>query len=659
MFGIKITCLISFCLLSGVSFSQTDKLDTVNRKSVIQYNTDDNRVIFSALTPPLQQMQGAPKAFYTYHWEFGDGQYSTDEKPIHTYKQDGEYTAQLWTTNNYDNGKPPPSRPQKIPIKKITYNEDVTPSLPNVMEGFQIKSNREPVPDEDMVVIVSYQNENDYPTNGKLYLFFNEKKFKDNNFSLLEVRAHNGEKEVQELDGLASCIIPYDPTTMVANNSSFLNMNFLQQPKNGPQLNLAAELKESKLFYTDLRVFEFDAMRAKETRNIFFSFKTTPQMLKDTSARITIKGIYVPERGVDKHKRKTLEMEIVTSHDPNKMSISDTRLNYRFYKNKDLDFKVRFQNNGEGPAHSIKLNVDIPKIYDKYSLKVDDLYPHCPICPDREVSYSCLDTLLLKDKIVFHFKNIYLPGSNQKNVNDRDSTKGFVLYTLHFNKKIPKQKSVSRTAIIFDKNDPIYTNYTSTRFNLGLSIGAKVGYNLFPKLQGSKNYFVGITLSPYKSQHGYFQAELTAGVHTYYDSANSQQTEQSVDTYTITNLKQRNDHSNIALYFVPASYRYSINKFVGVGGGVQLSINLAEKVQADAMRERTTYPLKPNGTTPETIRARMPTVENKNSFSNFNSALFGDLTLGSARIGPTAGVRYIYNFNKPNEQWQFYILWKF
>jgi hypothetical protein len=178
-------------------------------------------------------------------------------------------------------------------------------------------------------------------------------------------------------------------------------------------------------------------------------------------------------------------------------------------------------------------------------------------------------------------------------------------------------------------------------------------------LKDSRNYFAGITISPYKSQHGYFQAELTAGIHTYYDSMNSQQTVQSVDTYTVTNLKQRNNHNNVALYLVPASYRYSLNRFVGVGGGVQLSINLAEKIQASAMRENTTYPLKPDGTVPETIRTRIPAVNNNNSFSSFNSALFADLTLGSARVGPTGGVRYLYNFNKPIEQWQFYVLWKF
>jgi hypothetical protein len=657
MLRTKITCVVIFCLLYSFSFSQDSKTDTTKREAIIQYKIDDNRVFFSPLTPPLQQMQGAPKAFYTHYWEFGDGEYSTLDTPTHIYRKEGEPTVQLWTTNNYDNGKPPPSRPQKIPVKKITYNTEGNHPLSDVLDGFQLKNNCEPVPDEDMVVIATYQNENDYPINGRLYVFFNEERFKEKNFVLSEVRTHHGEKEVHELDGIAACVAPLSSETMVASNGSL--MSLFQLAQGGAQLNLAAEVNESKMLYSDLKVFEFDAMPGKETRNIFFSFKTTPEMLKDTSARITIKGIYVPERGVDKHKSKTLEMEIVTSHDPNKMSISDTRLNYRFYKNKDLEFKVRFQNNGEGPAHSIKLNVDIPDVYDKHTLEVKDMYPKCPICPDGEVTFSCLDTLLLKDQIVFHFKNIYLPGSNQNNVNDRDSTKGFVKYTLRFNKKITKKKSVSRTAIVFDKNDPIFTNYTSTRFKPGVSIGAKAGYNLFPTLKDSKNYFAGVTISPYKSHHGYLQAELMAGVHTYYDSVNQEQTIQSVDTYTIRKSKERMSYNNIVLCLVPVSYRYSLNKFIGVGSGVQLSIDLTEKIQSDVLRENTTYPLKPNGTVPETIRSRIPTVESKNSFTNFNTALFVDLTLGSARIGPTAGARYVYNFNKPNEQWQFYILWKF
>ena len=35
--------------------------------------------------PPLKQIAGAPKAHYSYFWEFGDGTYSTEKNPRHIY----------------------------------------------------------------------------------------------------------------------------------------------------------------------------------------------------------------------------------------------------------------------------------------------------------------------------------------------------------------------------------------------------------------------------------------------------------------------------------------------------------------------------------------------------------------------------------------------
>ena len=132
----KIAVVISICLLSSPVFSQhTVKQDTVKRESRIQPAADDNKVKFSAITPPLQPIPGAPAPFYTFYWEFGDGAYSKEASPEHVYKKTGDHTVQLWTTNNYDNGKPPPSRPQKVPVKKITFN-DTHPVRPVLPDGF-------------------------------------------------------------------------------------------------------------------------------------------------------------------------------------------------------------------------------------------------------------------------------------------------------------------------------------------------------------------------------------------------------------------------------------------------------------------------------------------------------------------------------------------
>ena len=145
-------------------------------------------------------------------------------------------------------------------------------------------------------------------------------------------------------------------------------------------------------------------------------------------------------------------MEIVTSHDPNKMASNGTFMNYRLVRFKRLKYKIRFQNNGEGPARTIRLETDLPDMFDKSTLKVEDMYPKCEICPKQKVAYSCLDTIFTDSQVIFTFKNIYLPGSEQKGVMDKDSTKGFVKYSIKFGKDFHKKNTKSQTAIVFDKD---------------------------------------------------------------------------------------------------------------------------------------------------------------------------------------------------------------
>ena len=217
-------------------------------------------------------------------------------------------------------------------------------------------NNREPVADEEMVVAISYQNNLDYTANGKLYLFYNDKEFKNKSFELLETRTHFGEREIQE-----NTIVFVDDKNNASQNIACANdYSVVKKPISIDDENLEMTLLESKSLFSDTKILEFDGMNAKETRTVFFTFKTTPQMIKDTSATVRMRGVYIPDRNYKNHKKKTLEMEIVTSHDPNKMSSNATSMNYRTVRFKTINFKTKFQNNGEGPAKMIRLETDVP-----------------------------------------------------------------------------------------------------------------------------------------------------------------------------------------------------------------------------------------------------------------------------------------------------------
>ncbi len=660
-FNIPITCLL--LLLCGTLSAQEVQQDTLTRKAPVFYDVLGNKVDFRADMPPLNQIAGAPKAYYTYYWEFGDGNYSFEEKPSHNYQKPGEYTAKLWSTNNYDNGKPPESRPKQV---SVNFDPDDQTDMAGLDENspfvgeddLLVKTNREALPEQEVVLITSYKNTKDYVTNGKLYLFYNDTQFKDNNFVLEDTRMYHGEQISSEVL-FADTKEVNDTRSYWASKGNELVFRKTAIQDTTKRTVLPATLDESKELYRDYQVIEFQDMQPGEERNLFRTLKTTPEMLKDTSAIVTLRSIYVPDENYGNHTVKDTELEIVTSHDPNKMSSSGTIMNYRFVRLKKVKFKVRFQNDGEGPANTIRLEVDTPEMFDKSTLEIMDMYPECRICPKREVNYSCLDTILEKDKIIFTFKKIYLPGTAQKGVKDKDSTKGFVKYRMKFGKNFHKKKTRSRTAIYFDKNEPILTNYSTTRFLPGISIGAKAGYIFNPDLDNSREYFAGATISQFKSYRGYLQAELFFSAKSFDDLRNFETINTNdIGISEIMRFTEANEENGITTYLVPISYRYNLNNFLAVGAGVQLKLDLSTTCVSERTGEFF-LDIPGEGEIRDETRDTFQRIECDESFTNFQSGVFIGANVGGVRIGPSVGMRYVFNFNEPTSQIQVYGIWKF
>ena len=666
---------LSICFLFIVAFSnaQNKVKDTTVRRAKINYFQKDNSVRFAPETPPLIPIAGAPKPSYSYFWEMGDGHYSREAEPKHVYKTKGEYNARVAVTNNYDNGKPPATRPKKVAVNDIS--SDLYKDIASIEteNGLQIQKNCDPVPDQEMVVVLSYQNLENYVANGKLYLFYNEKQFKNKNFELLEYRAHNNEREIKQ-NIVASVSDLDDSNTYLANQDfAIANKKYL---KTTSEEDLDATLLEANKNYLNSTVFEFDNLESKETKNLFFSFKTTPEMIKDTSAIVTMRSVFVPNRSFKNHKVKNLEMQIVTSHDPNKMGSNGQLLNYRLVRFKAVKFKTQFQNNGEGPARMIRLETDIPDMFDKKTFKIVDMYPKCPICPKGEApTESCLDTIIKQKQIHFTFKNIYLPGTNQKNVKEKDSTKGFVQYSMKFGKDFNKTKTRSRTLIFFDKNEPIITNFATTRFMPGISIGARTGYNLYNKQNNAKSYFLGATISPFKSYKFYWQSEflinkfenaedLKASDLAFKNDPISLGNGVIIDQYYKQTTTESRTISNI-LEVIPVSLRYNINRFIGLGVGTQFSSAVTNIVEKSSLEQFYGLVISPNGVRSpgkefDMLKKTIPEETKSKAFETVQTSFFVDITAGFARIGPSLGARYILNTTTADLSYvQFYGIWKF
>ncbi|MCX2680339.1 PKD domain-containing protein [Galbibacter sp. EGI 63066] len=642
-----ILLLLGFCYMPIIA-QQAQITDSLTRKATFEFDIEGNTIDFSPETPTLIQIAGAPKAFYSYYWEFGDGNFSREKNPQHNYEKQDEYQVRLWATNHYDNGKPPTTRPQKVKVDKVTQDYKESASM---TEDIQLLRNREPIPEEEIVVVLSYKNAKNYTSSGKIHFFFNEQKYKADNFELTAIRKYHNERIVEDDIFAVTGDVAPDETLLALSEKEMDNFYIAQDST--LKTNLPLTLEESKAYYRDYKTLDFNEMPPGEERNIFFSLKTTPEMLKDTSAIISVRGIYIPDNNYDDHKVKDMEMEIVTSHDPNRMSSTGTFMNYRLVRFKRVTYKIKFQNNGEGPARTIRLETDIPDMYDKSTIEVEDMYPKCPICPKKPVEYSCLDTTYTDTQAIFTFKNIYLPGSEQKNVKERDSTKGFVKYSLKFGKDFHKKKTKSKTAIIFDKNEPIITNYSATRFIPGISIGAKAGYNHYPDLENSKSPFVGVTVSPYKSYRWYWQAELVNSFHSYEENTIRERINEDLGFGQLERTTTHHEFTNLN-WEVPLLLKYNINNYLAIGSGLQANFNLSQKRKTDILTERYEGP-----TDEFLINSSTQNEEENSSFTDLKTGVLFDVTAGFARIGPSVGARYVINFENSFNYWQFYARWKF
>jgi hypothetical protein len=668
-------------LLTGfAATAQTKKPvadSTVSTDSIIVSPSEDG-LKFSSSLRPLLQIAGAPEPFYTYFWEFGDGSFSFEKEPTHSFLNNAEYQVRLIATNHYDDGKRPPvkSRPVRGAKSKKSALASVSPkNFFTENQQLFIRNNADPKPGEDMVCVLGYKFDNSLSMGdslkGTLALFFNEKEFKSDNFALTDVRQYSNEKtaEEKELVAVAESRLVYEPGWQLMASRGPLGQVLEETGSYKRDETFTNLLKEKINLFKNIKVWKVASV-AGQANNMFFQLQTTPEMIKDTNATVVVTAVFIPDDPTLGAEITDLEMQIVASHDPNKMKASRNLLNYRWVsKNRKMKYTVHFQNTGKGPARRIELQTQIPPYINPQTIRVIDQYPACPPCAVAQPGRSCLDTIFRKDTAFFIFNNIYLPGTTQEGINDTDSTKGFVQFEANFIQKVPKKSFTGRTAIIFDKNPPIITNVSRTRFAPGLSPGIIAGYytnNLnadkilsqtVKKIQGKHQAVLGASLSVYSSYKPYLQGEffLRYQPQQSITGTNTKPTNDFIlyngRDYRV--LEQRSEVQVHALYNdIAGLVRYSINNYVGIETGI-----MASYLVSGNTKEQYAYVLQgANGTT--NIRFDSLVTTAKQSFTNIQPALIGGLYLGRVRSGPSIGLRYLHYLQQPYSRFFIYATWK-
>lgn len=651
-------------LLLIAQLSRAQIADTL--PAVVEPQVQDNRVKFTSILRPLRGVAGAPAPFYTYFWEFGDGTYSFEKEPSHVYKDTGDYPVRLYATNNYDDGKKPPTRLKKIRVEKKTMlAANTTPAFFKGAGSLEMMTNQMPRPGEDMVLLLGYRNKPGSQVasvSGSVMLLYNEKQFGQNSFDMAEARSYHQEKNIG-LDSLLA-YAPAEEWIMPGSDASqkglfTVSADNYEAIANKPQLKQL--LKQQLETYRKHHIWRVNEVKQGEEKFMFLSLNTLPEMIKDTNAVVTVSGLFIPDDPSMEVEQFNLELQIVASHDPNRIMLRNRRLNYRFTgKNRQNTYKVQFQNTGKGPAKRVAITITIPGMLNTGTVELVDMKPACTWCDSAYANQSCIDTILTKDSIQFVFKNIYLPGTQQEGISDPDSTMGYIRYKLRFNENRKKLPFTSRAAIVFDKNEPVYTNRSVGRFKKGLSPGIIIGYNTIPGKVPTdilpQNYVLGFSLSEYAAYRKYFQWELYLQKSRTYEYYAGRRT--GGDTiingaaYKVEYRDLYRKQKVFSVEAVPLFFRYNFNAFMVAGAGALVAVDV----------ERTTKPVvetyvqRPNGTGLELFKGEQP--EQQESFANWRGALFADLQLGIVRAGPAAGIRFLQYMNPSHQRIFLYASWK-
>jgi hypothetical protein len=618
----------------------------------VSITQSENKVLFKARVPSLTPIPGAPKPFYTYLWDFGDGHFSTSENPEHVYAGPGNYEAFLYAVNNYDDGKKPGRKPVKVGVKQVnkSYLVSSSPAEQHFFKAngvFELKYNCMAKPGDTMLLVAGWKTEQ--TINGRLYLFLNEKQFGQNSFDTAGFRLYHDASLLNEKNAVAS-IRPFETMLLTASGS----------PASHNKEEKKFTAAESKTFLANTlklynHVFAVDIKNASAVAQFMFSnLLVTPGMIKDTNATIIITGLFVPDSGdVYMHQ---LNIPIVTSHDPNKMNLKQGRLSYRLLKkNKDLSYKIRFQNDGEGPARKIRLAITLPSAFDPQTIKIKDMSPYCKPCDSVASRTGCWELITGRDSAAFIFHGIYLKGTQQKGVEDKDSTKGFVEFDVKTKKKLDNLPFKGQTAIYFDKNEPVITNFATGRFKPAVSPMMMAGYEM---QLGNNGKADGLTvgaaiarLAPYKP---FFQFELFFKTFTS-SSSFSSNIPGSVDIdgkrYDYKSFSQHTGSSVTRAGIVPLHLRYNINDVLSAGVGMRVDADLGGST--DTARNYILFNF--NGT-PDA-----PFDINRNrklkAFENPEFLPFADVQFGKVRLGPQTGARFYYGGSN-RTYFYFYISWR-
>ncbi len=618
-----LSTLIAFSVVSSAS-AQTIHQATVNvttqsvsREVALQSN---GSVLKSQLKPRSGASDKAAQPFIKYFWEFGDGNYSTDERPLHAYNTEGGQKVQLFMTPCYTLDKIKPAvqtiQANKSSIAYKSPNESWSGNL-RMSSNLSLHNIKAVRANDVFVGIASLRNPLSDTRNAKLYIFYNKINQVKTTGKILMLKDSRIYRSTEGVYGAESSIV-----------------NTLK-----------------KDFY-DVKVFNINSLD-KNARNVFMTFevmeKTGFEKIKD----LDIVAAMVVD-GSPNVEQNTLSFKTASSFDPNNIKAPGL-MSFRFVENKPFKFRINFENIGNSPATSVQVKATVPDILEASSIQNIKMVPAFKNNSPRDSAMKY--TISPDGKFInFAFSNIDISGTKEEWKPKKESSQGYIEYELKPKNGIRKREFDSNAEIIFDNNAPIIADKDKTAFRDGMSIGIKAGMNYQPNTEGS-NYFIGATYSAYRPAGIYLQMEamvdLTKRI-THRDTI-TQQTNLKTNTqdsrlgytanYDSLVFSEKYARTN-SIRIVPIHLRYDFSKFVSVGLGLNadVSFSTVQRFQTPStikyFRDISTQIPKIVPETCQYGRKQLSSITK----TDIDYGIFGDIAFGNYSHGLSVGLRAMQPF---------------
>lgn len=397
---------------------------------------------FTADFEPLLPRAGAPNdPFYSYFIDFGDGNFKQGHMPdnatsfsiIHQYDIAPTEAPMLRGGGNYSKTKRPPDEriaPGTIGgISAATGVPTLDTTLLNGSENTSIHPTFIPKsfpahglylvePEDDLALVLSYRN---FGQAGHLVLMYNE--------------AYSPQPHLQPNDEHYPRM--YFGEDYQGNDISNINMPAVANSFND---FMVWEISEGEASDQEQRIFaDFHILETEEADNVNLAIAFIPTGAAPSSIDVN-----------------NLTLSVTSSRDPNELI---GEFNGELFSNSSYTYQVHFFNESNGAANDITIkawdifknwNIDTAKVKIK-TIKVGrSIYS-----VDAHINNFC-ELSAEDDTLIFDLNGVYLEGLASPLLQDVRDAFGYIEFELEPHQGWRSTKG--QAYIIFDTNEPIYTN---------------------------------------------------------------------------------------------------------------------------------------------------------------------------------------------------------